>query len=88
MLGDVKQALALLFFFSVLDFVLGVLSLLINRTWLWCTQLALISSYTLAISIRLPEFWKHPFGPVLKNFALFAILIFLSIGSATKKNHE
>jgi nucleoside-diphosphate-sugar epimerase len=37
-------------------------------------QLALIAFYTVVISIALPEFWAHPYGPVLKNVPLLALI--------------
>jgi hypothetical protein len=45
-----------------------------RRRWLWWAQIALIVVYTLIITIRLPEFWLHPFGPMLKNLPLLAVL--------------
>jgi hypothetical protein len=37
----------------------------------------LILGYTVLITIFLPEFWLHPYGPVLKNLPLFAAIVFL-----------
>ncbi|MFZ5656456.1 MAG: NAD(P)H-binding protein [Pseudomonadota bacterium] len=34
----------------------------------------LILGYTAIITIALPEFWLHPFGPVLKNLPILALL--------------
>ena len=31
-------------------------------------------AYTALISIWLPEFWLHPFGPLLKNVPVFAMI--------------
>jgi hypothetical protein len=53
----------------------GVLTLLRPGRNLWLFQLALIAAYTLLICWRLPEFLFHPFGPVLKNLAIAAIII-------------
>ena len=36
--------------------------------------MALILGYTAIITIALPEFWLHPYGPVLKNLPLLAAL--------------
>jgi hypothetical protein len=33
--------------------------------------------YTAIISIRLPEFWIHPYGPILKNLPMLVALILL-----------
>ncbi|MDR0565185.1 MAG: SDR family oxidoreductase [Azoarcus sp.] len=58
-----------------LDALMGLLTLFRPRRKLWLFQLALVSLYTLLIGWRLPEFLIHPFGPVLKNIAIAALLI-------------
>lgn len=50
-----------------------------RRRWLWTAQAGLIIFYTAIISIRLPEFWLHPYGPVLKNVPLLAMLLLLAM---------
>jgi hypothetical protein len=60
-----------------LDVALGVGILLIRKRWLWRLQLALIVLYSLIITMFLPEFWLHPFGPVLKNIPLLAAILLL-----------
>lgn len=63
---------------AVLDLALGFGTLFLRRRkWLWLTQLALIIFYTVVISIRLPEFWLHPYGPVLKNLPMLACIYLL-----------
>jgi hypothetical protein len=47
------------------------------RGRLWLAQIALVGIYTLIIAWRLPEFWLHPFGPLLKNLPILAILVLL-----------
>ncbi len=59
-----------------LAFGLGVF-LLRDRRWLWRAQMALIVGYSIVISVRLPEYWLHPFGPVLKNLPLMAAILVL-----------
>ena len=60
---------------AALDLALGIASLLLRRRrWLWLAQIALILGYTAIITIRLPEFWLHPYGPVLKNLPMLAAL--------------
>lgn len=59
---------------ALLDGVFGVLTLVRPRRWLWLAQIALILGYTLLITLFLPEFWLHPYGPVLKNLPLLAAL--------------
>jgi hypothetical protein len=36
-----------------------------------------IVAYTLLITIWLPEFWLHPYGPVVKNIPLLAAICLL-----------
>lgn len=58
-----------------IDLVFGILS--IPRTpprWLWRAQIALIVAYMAIITLRLPEFWLHPYGPLTKNLPMLAVL--------------
>ena len=59
------------------DFALGMATLLWPRRRLWWAQIALIGFYTAVISLFLPEFWAHPYGPVLKNLPIIGTLIVL-----------
>ncbi|HEY4555736.1 MAG TPA: DoxX-like family protein, partial [Lysobacter sp.] len=60
---------------ALLDLAFGVLMLLpINRRPLYLAQIALILGYTAIITVALPEFWLHPYGPVLKNLPMLAAL--------------
>jgi uncharacterized membrane protein YoaK (UPF0700 family) len=65
---------AALYLGALLDIVMGVLTLTMVRRWLWQAQMLLIVGYTIIISIWLPEFWIHPFGPLLKNLPILALL--------------
>jgi len=62
---------------SVTDATIGVLLLLRPRRWLWAAQLALVGGYTIMLSVFLPYFWAHPFGPLLKNLPLLAVMALL-----------
>jgi uncharacterized protein YbjT (DUF2867 family)/uncharacterized membrane protein YphA (DoxX/SURF4 family) len=58
---------------SALDLLLGVA--ILSRRWLRLAaygQILTIALYTLIISLFLPEYWAHPFGPVIKNLPLVA----------------
>lgn len=69
---------SMLFGAAALDLAFGFGTLLLrNRYWLWLAQLALIIVYTLIITVYLPEFWAHPFGPILKNIPMVAVLVLL-----------
>lgn len=67
-------ALATLYTAAALDIALGLLTLLIPKKILWAFQALLICLYTLIISFWLPEYWLHPFGPILKNLAILVLL--------------
>lgn len=58
---------------AALDIVLGALALYPRRTrWLWAAQAALVLLYTVVITVKIPEFWLHPYGPILKNLPFLA----------------
>lgn len=60
---------------ALLDIALGLLALAPRRMpWLWAAQAGLMLGYTAIVSWRLPEFWLHPYGPILKNLPLLALL--------------
>ena len=66
---------------AALDLLMGVMSLWpltpARERSLWASQSLLIAIYTLIISVRLPEFWLHPFGPISKNLPLLVLLLLL-----------
>jgi hypothetical protein len=65
---------------ALLDFALGIATLTLRRrTLLWLVQLALILCYSVIILVRLPEFWLHPYGPLLKNLPLLAAIYLLYV---------
>lgn len=77
-------ATAALYAAALLDCGLGLATLLAPSRLLWRLQIALIASYTVIITIFLPEYWRHPFGPVLKNIPILALLLVLD-ASETRK---
>lgn len=62
---------------AVLDLVLGFATLARPRRGLWWAQIGLIGLYTVLISWKLPEYWLHPYGPMLKNLPMLAALALL-----------
>ncbi len=62
----------------VFDLVMGIASAFFASKWLWQIQLIATIFYTLTISVFLPEFLFHPFGPITKNIAVIACFIFLA----------
>ena len=68
----------LLYGAAALDLALGIAVLTLRRRiWLWRLQMAVIVAYTAIITVALPEYWLHPFGPVLKNLPLAALILAL-----------
>lgn len=63
---------------SVLDLAMGVACIRYPGRALWGAQAALVIAYTGIIVMTMPEFLTHPFGPVLKNLPILAILFILS----------
>ena len=61
-----------------LNLAFGVLSLVPRRPrWLWSAQIALVVTYTVIITWKLPALWLEPFGPVAKNIPILALLLML-----------
>ena len=72
-----------------LDLLLGIATLVLAQRWrpgLWLSQLGLMAAYTAIITWKLPEFWLHPFGPVLKNLPLAALLAALLVLDRPRKD--
>jgi len=61
-----------------LNCVLG-LAMLSTRWLKWAAylQMTVMLTYTALITAFLPEYWLHPFGPVVKNFPLLAATLVL-----------
>ena len=65
---------------ATLDLLLGVLTLAAPapwRRWVWLAQLALIGGYTVLITVFLPGYWLHPYGPISKNLPILAAIAML-----------
>lgn len=63
---------------SGLDVVLGLAMLVRWRLALViATQLVLIVGFSVLLTVRMPEWWAHPFGPLLKNLPLFVATLIL-----------
>lgn len=60
---------------ALLDLAFGVATLMMKqRHFLWLAQIAVILFYSVIITWRLPEFWLHPYGPLLKNLPMLAAI--------------
>jgi uncharacterized protein YbjT (DUF2867 family) len=65
---------------ALLDLALGVLTLAAPARWrpsVWLVQLALVAGYTVLITLFLPEYWLHPYGPVSKNLPIMVAIALL-----------
>jgi len=65
---------------AALDLVLGLLTLAAPARWrrrVWLAQAALIAGYTVLITVFLPEYWLHPYGPVTKNLPILGLVALL-----------
>jgi hypothetical protein len=63
---------------ALLDIVFGVTMLTMRRRRrLYEAQFIVICAYTIIITLWLPEFWAHPYGPVLKNLPILAGIVLL-----------
>jgi len=60
-----------------LDIAFGLATLALPSRLLWRSQMALIVAYSAIIAACLPDFWLHPFGPLLKNLPILAVLLVL-----------
>lgn len=65
---------------AALDFLLGIATLFRPRRSTWMAQALLILAYSAIIAVALPEWLSHPFGPIVKNLPMLAILVVLMAG--------
>jgi hypothetical protein len=60
---------------AALDIALGLATLLLpRRRALWLVQGAVVVGYTAIITVYLPDQWLHPFGAVVKNVPILAVI--------------
>ena len=74
-----------LYLAAALNIMLGLLTIFLSQKILWLLQALLVSMYTLLITVWLPEFWLHPFGPILKNIAVLTLLWLLYRSTPTSR---
>lgn len=58
----------------LLNLGLGIATLRPSRA-LWMVQLAVIGFYTVALSFVAPQLWLDPFGPLVKNIPIAALIL-------------
>ena len=62
----------------VLDASMGMAALVWPRTKMWLAQFWLTAAYTVSLAVALPWAWAHPLGPVTKNLAVLAVMLYLA----------
>ncbi|RQR36449.1 NAD-dependent epimerase/dehydratase family protein [Burkholderia sp. Bp9143] len=70
-------ALIALYAACALDFAFGVATVAAPSRRLWVAQGVLIVAYSAVIAVTMPGLLAEPFGPVLKNVPILAILLIL-----------
>ncbi|WP_175911835.1 SDR family oxidoreductase [Burkholderia metallica] len=70
-------ALIALYAASALDFAFGIATVVAPSRRLWVAQAVLIVAYSAVIAVTMPGLLAEPFGPVLKNVPILAILLIL-----------
>lgn len=64
---------------SALDAFIGLwLMTRFKLHWCYVLQIFIIVSYSLLLSWIAPDFWLHPFGPLVKNIPILALLYLLA----------
>ena len=58
----------------LINIAIGIATLRPRRV-IWLLQLAVIAFYTIALSFVAPQLWFDPFGPLVKNIPLAAMLL-------------
>ena len=55
--------------------------------WRWAGRifLALMLFYTAVLTVCLPEFWWHPYGPLSKNLPILAVLALLIVDDSARR---
>lgn len=59
---------------SVIDVVLGTWIVWRPSRVMWLLQWVLVVFYCVVIAFCLPEQWLHPFGPLVKNLPIMAMI--------------
>lgn len=71
-------ASVMLYTAATLDLAIGMAILTLRgriwRRWLWLLQMGVMVFYSLIIAWKLPQFWLHPYGPMLKNLPMLAAI--------------
>jgi uncharacterized protein YbjT (DUF2867 family) len=69
-----------LYIAAAMDLLLGVCCMIWWRNHrVWLLQIIAVLGYTAILTVHLPEFWLHPFGPLTKNVPVLAALMLMYI---------
>ena len=72
------SAVAFMAIAMFLDFACGVCAWWVNRAWVWWAQVALVTAYTLILSVSHAQLWLDPFGALLKNLPIIALMVYMA----------
>lgn len=65
---------------SAWDVLLGLVCVLPQwrrRALIWGVHAITVAAYSLIVAVGLPEYWLHPFAPLLKNLPILALMVYL-----------
>jgi uncharacterized protein YbjT (DUF2867 family) len=76
-----SAASVMLYTASILDIALGIGTISkFKIRFLGAIQIVVMAAYSIIIAVVLPEFWLHPFGPLVKNIPLaVATLVMMAL---------
>lgn len=57
-----------------MDIACGIIALIYPSKWLWRILFTVVLGYTIIITIFAPEIWREPFGTLLKNLPVLALI--------------
>jgi uncharacterized protein YbjT (DUF2867 family) len=77
-------AVVALYLAAALDFLLGLATVFRPGRRLWMGQALLVAAYSVSVALAMPESLIDPFGPILKNLPILAILLVLFSEEATQ----
>lgn len=61
------------------DVALGLAALIAPGRRVWMAQLGVMAFYSAALTVVAPQLWAEPFGPLVKNLPLAAVLLGLAM---------
>lgn len=65
---------------AAVDLAIGIGLVTVPKTYmqrLWALQFLVIAVYTVMISVTMPHWWLHPFGPLTKNLPMLAGIVLM-----------